>query len=351
MITIAKWLWFLWGFCWRALCWSWLSWFVTFSLDSAFRTGSFSWEASLSSGYFEVYRIWQSKACLWIASSDSQLPRPSMRNSELDGEQTMEQKTSHRPCFPKPKSCIVSVGAHSTYDGYGQKARQTKTSRRARSMVQDVHRDYQSIVLMPERTVPETANGCHSDSGIGWNSSMVNCLESQLHFIPTWFDDVSSEFTGSGRRLRTHHDHSVSCNSVGDRHSTQSSVIFSDCDSSVKLCRLCNTYYEATPSPEFGRNLRYQDLDIPTKISNVFWKLQLTMSPFVRGNNALDFGSLWPSEQCIGGVLLEACSTSSALVETLCKFVMLCGPLHVLKVLLNLNIIGKNQVFRFVFYA
>lgn len=262
----------------------------------------------------------------------------------------MEQKSNRRPCFRKPKSCVVSAGAYSTYDVYGQKARQTKTARRARSLAQDIHRSYQSIVLLPERVIPETANGCNSDSGFGWNSSMVNCLESQLHFIPMWFDDDGCfGFTASERRLGARRDRSVSCNSVGDRH-TRSSVIFSDCDSPVRLCQSCNTYYEVTPSPESGRTLRYQDLDIPTKISNVFWKLQLTMSPFVRGNNALDFGSLWPSEQCIGGVLLEACSTSSAFVETLCVFVMLCGPLHVLKALLNLNIIGKNLVFQFVFY-
>lgn len=262
----------------------------------------------------------------------------------------MEQRADRRPCFLKPKSCVVSAGAYSTYDVYGQKARQTKTARKARSLAQNIHRNYQSIVLLPERVIPETANRCNSDSGISRNSSMVSCLESQLHFIPTWFDDDRcSEFNASERRLGARRDRSVSCNSVGDRHA-RSSVIFSDCDSPVKLCQSCNTYYEVTPSPESRRNLRYQDLDIPTKISNVFWKLQLTMSPFVRGNNALDFGSLWPGEQCIGGVLLEACSTSSALVENLCKFVMLCGPLHVLKFLLNLNIIGKSLAFKFVFY-
>ena len=49
-------------------------------------------------------------------------------------------------------------------------------------------------------------------------------------------------------------------------------------------------------------------------ICNVFWKLSLTLHPYKVGNRTVDFGSLWPDEGDLEGLLLEAYRYAIALI-------------------------------------
>ena len=57
----------------------------------------------------------------------------------------------------------------------------------------------------------------------------------------------------------------------------------------------------------------------------------------------MDFGSLWPGEEELISVLLEAEESAElrSVLGELCHVSLLAGPLRVLKVLIDLDIVGE----------
>ena len=86
------------------------------------------------------------------------------------------------------------------------------------------------------------------------------------------------------------------------------------------------------------------DTDTNITICTVFWKLSLTMNQFRCGDRPVDFGSLWPDRQDLQVLLLEAAYNRTpvhACIPDLTRIALRCGPLRVLKALIDLNLISK----------
>jgi hypothetical protein len=83
--------------------------------------------------------------------------------------------------------------------------------------------------------------------------------------------------------------------------------------------------------------------DICYDICNTFWRPQLTFNPYIHGDEVVDFGSLWPDQNMLKGLLEEAYQATSLRrsVLDICKLVLRCGPMRVLQTLVTLRIIGK----------
>ena len=79
-------------------------------------------------------------------------------------------------------------------------------------------------------------------------------------------------------------------------------------------------------------------------ICTVFWKLSLTMNQFRCRDPQVDFGSLWPDRQDLQVLLLEAAYNQTpvqACVPDITLIALRCGPLRVLKALIDLNLISE----------
>ena len=84
------------------------------------------------------------------------------------------------------------------------------------------------------------------------------------------------------------------------------------------------------------------EVDVFTNISNLFWKPGLTFHPYKFGDCLVGFGSLWPTEEDLDGLLTDLCETTlRRSVLDLARLVMYCGPPRALRALLGLNIIGE----------
>lgn len=94
---------------------------------------------------------------------------------------------------------------------------------------------------------------------------------------------------------------------------------------------------------EFSPQTSCNNTDGYTFICNVFWKLSLTLNLYQCGNPLVDFGSLWPGDEELQGILFEAYRVPVVrnCALDLARLVVRCGPIRVLKALIDLNIIGK----------
>lgn len=250
----------------------------------------------------------------------------------------------------RAKSCVIGYASPAAFSSsavhLSVKSNRSKFYGTLGSISRSMSRNYRSVIVADK--TPVSASNKSPDSGLSRSGSILTCLESNFHTsVPLRdpFERDSSEFYSSERFSRIRQGHSFNRRSVRNRTNTLtnlsvagSSVILSDYDSSVRLCQSCNTFFEVASTVV---NLPYQELDVPTRICNVFWKLLLTINPFVCGNEKVDFGALWPNDPGVDSLLLDSCSTSSGLVQTLSRDVVLCGPLHILKALLSLNIISE----------
>jgi hypothetical protein len=98
---------------------------------------------------------------------------------------------------------------------------------------------------------------------------------------------------------------------------------------------------------EEERQLRQQ---AHISICNVFWKPSLTFHPFVacdaEKGSAVDFASLWASGNALAALLLEsrAAFGSGVALQELALITLRMGPLRVLQIMLQNNLIGDaNQ--------
>lgn len=76
------------------------------------------------------------------------------------------------------------------------------------------------------------------------------------------------------------------------------------------------------------------------KLANIFWRAKLSCHPFHVGNPLVTFSDLWPEEVKD----LISCFKEPELqdsVVTCCKLVLRCGPIRVLRELLDQRIISK----------
>lgn len=285
-----------------------------------------------------------------------------MENSNNNTVDTHRAESSfHGGRIARAKSCVIGYASVTTVSSSavrtGAKSDRMKSYGTLCSIPRDMRRNYRSVVVAADRVLPPVSLSIKSpDSGFSRSGSMQTCLESNFHRsvpargTPLEPRDGGSEFYSSERFSRVRQGHAVNRRNVRNRTNTLttlsvagSSVILSDYDSSLRLCQSCNTFYEVAAT---ATCLPYQEPDVPTTICNVFWKLYLTLSPFVCGGVAVEYGSLWPSDPgLLDSLLLETCSTSSSLVQTLSRDVVLSGPLHILKALLNLNIISRFNTF------
>ena len=112
-----------------------------------------------------------------------------------------------------------------------------------------------------------------------------------------------------------------------------------DRDSALGFSIGNDTVYELNPEGDGSSN----EDDVYNTICTVFWKLSLTMNQYRCGDQPVDFGSLWPDHDEIQVLLLEAYQNTPVrrCVMELTRMVLRCGPLRVLKALLDLNVIGE----------
>ena len=110
----------------------------------------------------------------------------------------------------------------------------------------------------------------------------------------------------------------------------------------ARLCSSCSSTLDGCSTDSMPSISPYPIVEASISVCNMFLKLSLTFHSFVVGGKhaLVNFGSLWPMGQILNDLLLEMCRTSSAVVHILCRIVVSCGPLHVLKSMLDLNIIG-----------
>ena len=80
-----------------------------------------------------------------------------------------------------------------------------------------------------------------------------------------------------------------------------------------------------------------------TNICNVFWKSSLTFHPYKYGDVCVDFGSLWPEGSQLASLLLETYTAFGLKNSTqdLVTLVLRCGPLRVLKMMVQMRLIGQ----------
>ncbi|CAH1788028.1 unnamed protein product [Owenia fusiformis] len=95
-------------------------------------------------------------------------------------------------------------------------------------------------------------------------------------------------------------------------------------------------------------NAIYQiHFDSTLSVCNTFWRPALTFSPYKYGDMVLEFGDIWPDDSTLPGLMKEAFQMTALRrsVLEICKLVLRCGPLRVLKLLLEQRVIGIDQVF------
>ncbi|XP_064646127.1 uncharacterized protein LOC135499321 [Lineus longissimus] len=92
---------------------------------------------------------------------------------------------------------------------------------------------------------------------------------------------------------------------------------------------------------------RKSDADICYDICNTFWRPHLTFNPYKHGDDVVEFGSLWPDQNTLKSLLVEAYQATSLRrsVLDICKLVVRCGPVRVLETLVNSRIISIDQLF------
>ncbi|XP_071823232.1 uncharacterized protein [Apostichopus japonicus] len=94
---------------------------------------------------------------------------------------------------------------------------------------------------------------------------------------------------------------------------------------------------------EQGRNI---PLENAAAIANVFWRPQLTFHPYTFGDDPVEWSDLWPRGDHLASVLecFRPEDMRDVAIEC-CKLVLRCGPVRVLEKMLQLNIIGINDIF------
>ena len=97
--------------------------------------------------------------------------------------------------------------------------------------------------------------------------------------------------------------------------------------------------------PSLGNlpKIAFSTEDAYGKICTIFWKSGLTFHPYRNGERLVDFGSLFPSEKEIRLILFDAYRDVGLrkLLKEICTVAVLCGPVHLLKALVELKLIGK----------
>ncbi|XP_072034859.1 uncharacterized protein [Amphiura filiformis] len=85
---------------------------------------------------------------------------------------------------------------------------------------------------------------------------------------------------------------------------------------------------------------------VELNICNVFWRPNLACHPFEYGDTLVSFGELWPAEDRLAP--LVSCFVGPEMQDAVvdcCILVLRCGPVRVLKQLLDQKIIGLDQTF------
>ena len=86
------------------------------------------------------------------------------------------------------------------------------------------------------------------------------------------------------------------------------------------------------------------DVDPHLLICTTFWRSSLTLSTYSWRSPRVDFGSLWPNEDHIKGVLRDARHVTSLrhALDDLLRLCLRVGPLRALKALVEEGIVGKS---------
>lgn len=83
---------------------------------------------------------------------------------------------------------------------------------------------------------------------------------------------------------------------------------------------------------------------VELNLCNVFWRPNLACHPFEYGDAVVSFGSLWPEDERLAP--LVSCFMGPEMQDAVvdcCMLVLRCGPLRVLKQLLEQKIVGKDH--------
>lgn len=80
-------------------------------------------------------------------------------------------------------------------------------------------------------------------------------------------------------------------------------------------------------------------------ICNIFWKSSLTFHPYRHGKPLVDFGSLWPDGNGLALLLLEtyAAFGVNKSCQDLLLLVIRCGPIRVMKMMIQMSLVGKGH--------
>ncbi|CAH1249192.1 ANK2 [Branchiostoma lanceolatum] len=116
--------------------------------------------------------------------------------------------------------------------------------------------------------------------------------------------------------------------------------------SSSSYCTITSSM-DSTQSESFPGAVQPQRVSPEDSICNTFWRPRLTFHSFQHGRSLVDFGSLWPDGDHLR-ILVGEIHTNTSLqgaVLYLCKLVLRCGPVRVLKALVEQKIIGPDQRF------
>ncbi|XP_066263679.1 ankyrin-1-like isoform X4 [Branchiostoma lanceolatum] len=117
--------------------------------------------------------------------------------------------------------------------------------------------------------------------------------------------------------------------------------------SSSSYCTITSSMDSSTQSESFPGAVQPQRVSPEDSICNTFWRPRLTFHSFQHGRSLVDFGSLWPDGDHLR-ILVGEIHTNTSLqgaVLYLCKLVLRCGPVRVLKALVEQKIIGPDQRF------
>ncbi|XP_019637499.1 PREDICTED: serine/threonine-protein phosphatase 6 regulatory ankyrin repeat subunit B-like [Branchiostoma belcheri] len=117
--------------------------------------------------------------------------------------------------------------------------------------------------------------------------------------------------------------------------------------SSSSYCTITSSMDSSTRSESFPGAVQPQRVSPEESICNTFWRPRLTFHSFQHGRSLVDFGSLWPDGDHLR-ILVGEIHTNTSLqgaVLYLCKLVLRCGPVRVLKALVEQKIIGPDQRF------
>ena len=100
---------------------------------------------------------------------------------------------------------------------------------------------------------------------------------------------------------------------------------------------------EQSECSEKGSVLSFSCEENSLNICNTFWRPSLTFNSHQYGDAVLDFGALWPSEETLGNLMQEVYQATPLrkCVLDVCKLALRCGPVRLLKVLVESRIIGE----------